>query len=79
MNRVSEGIFFMLGGGSGCDGCGVVGGWIGFLWFLVLCCCKDFHSSDCIKGSKIIGLQYPMLVLLIFWFYIIIFELFFCH
>ena len=28
-------------------------------------CRKDFDSLGCIKGSKIIVLQYPMLVLLI--------------
>ena len=28
-------------------------------------CRKDFDSLDCIEGSKIIVLQYPMLVLLI--------------
>ena len=67
----------MLGGGSGCGG---VGGWIGvsvvLCCGLVLCilllvcvvdygCDNDFDSLDCIKGSKIIVLQYPMLVLLI--------------
>ena len=29
-------------------------------------CLKGFDSLDCIEGRKIIGLQYPMLVLLIF-------------
>ena len=28
-------------------------------------CHKDFDNLDCIEGSKIIVLQYPMLVLLI--------------
>ena len=52
MNRVCGGLFLVLGGGSGCGGCGVVGGWIGFslvlgsmLWSTVM------YSSRTVRGG----------------------------
>ena len=42
-------------------------------------CRKGFDSSDCIEGSKIIVLQYPVLVLLILLVLYNNFEVFLCH
>ena len=53
MNRVCGGLFLVLGGSSGCGGCGVVGPkWIGFS--LVLCSMlwsTVMYSSRTVRGG----------------------------
>ena len=52
MNRVCGGLFLVLGGGSGCGGCGVVEGWIGFSFVLgsMLCSIVMYYSCSVCGG-----------------------------
>ena len=53
MKRICGGLFLLLGRGSGCGGCGIVRGWIGFslvlgsmLWSIVM------YSSCSVHGGR---------------------------
>ena len=52
MNRVYGGLFLVLGGGSGCGGCGVVRGRIGFsLVFGSMLCSIVMYSFCSVRGG----------------------------